>query len=203
VIKRAIHAVVLNVSLVLGAGFYFLAPTVYAFFSEVSMTYSLAPASFARSLPARLTARLFDRYDVNSPIADRFRRRFVCYLVDQGATRDPDCMHEIRRGQTVHGPPELRIASGTYLARFGFYRNDVCSAGQAQIHIATVGRFGRVLASYAGRIEPGDRIDLPFTLRVMDAALGPVEFRIVGESDCVLLSRVELSEISLPLADHH
>jgi hypothetical protein len=109
--------------------------------------------------------------------------------------RQPDCGHEIRSGQAVYGPPALRIASATYAARFEFGGNDVCSGGEAELHVATSGRFGKVLARYSGRIEPGSRIDLPFTLKLMQAALGPVEFRVAGRSNCVLLSRVDLNRL--------
>src|SRR5947207_12622922 len=100
--RRALHAGALNLLLVAGATFYFFAPTVYAYFSEVRMTYSRVPASFARTMPARVTARIFAQYNVHSPVAARLRSRAQCYLVDDGATRKADCAHEVGAGQSVH-----------------------------------------------------------------------------------------------------
>ncbi|MEO8678826.1 MAG: hypothetical protein ABI665_07260 [Vicinamibacterales bacterium] len=208
--RRAIHAVVLNLALVAGAAFYLLSPTVYAYFSEVSMSYSRVPAWFAATAPASMTARIFARYNAGSPIAARFRKRLPCYLVDAGARQNQDCAHDIGRGQLVYGPPNFKIPSGRYVAWFGFSRDEACAAGEVRLEVDTKwwsdsgggpsgGRFRKTLATYAGRIEPGDRIELPFTLKLVDAALGAVEFRAVGVSDCVLLSRIELNEIPAPL----
>lgn len=204
--RRAIHGVVVNLALVAGAMFYLLSPTVYAYFSEVSMSYSRVPEWLGTTASARITERLFARYNADSPVAARFRKHLPCYLADEGARQTQGCAHEIGRGQVVHGPPNLKITRGWYVARFEFSRDDVCSAGEARLEVDTkrrsdsgeggVERFGKVLATYTGRIEPGDRIELPLTLKSMDAALGAVEFRAFGLSGCVLLSRVELRELS-------
>jgi hypothetical protein len=203
--KRAIHGVVLDLALVAGAIGYLVSPTVYGYFSEVSMSYSQVPEWLGETPPARMTERMFARYNADSPVAARVRKRLPCYLVPDGATEHPDCTYEVGSGQAVYGPTNLKITSGRYVARFEF-SDDVCSAGEARLEVNTerwndsgdggLKRFGRVLATYTGRIEPGDRIELPFTLKLMDAALGAVEFRVHGLSDCVLLSRVELSELA-------
>jgi hypothetical protein len=204
--RRAIHGVVLNLALAAGAMFYLLSPTVYAYFSEVSMTYSRVPEWFASTAPAMVTERIFARYNADSPVAARVLKHLPCYLADAGATMHADCSHELGGGQLVYGPPDFKITSGSYIARFEFSRDGICSSGEVHLEVdterrsdstgdVTLGKLGKVLAAYTGRIEPGDRIELPFTLRLIDAALGDVEFRAVGLSQCVLLSRVELTEV--------
>jgi hypothetical protein len=108
----------------------------------------------------------------------------------------PDCSHEVFPGTVVRGPLSLKLVSGRYVARFGFTANARCATGNARLEVLTTGRFGRELASYTGRIEPGQRIDLPFHLTTMDAALGVVEFRVSGLSDCVLLSSAQWADAS-------
>ena len=188
--KRALHCVVLNAVLVTVSSFYVFSPTIFAYVSEVSMTYSHVPTWFAATAPARMTASLFGGYNATAPRAARFRRRLSCFLTDDGATRNRDCTHELRNGQSVSGPQNLKITSGLYSAHFDFSKNDLCSAGEARLQVIAVGRFGRVLADYGGRIEPGKSIELPFRLGLMDAALAAVEFRAIGVSDCVLLTAV-------------
>jgi hypothetical protein len=175
--------------------FYLLSPTVYAFFSEVRLSYSMVPKWFASTPPALLTASIFDRYNANAPRAARFKQHLSCYLTDHGATRHPGCLHEIHAGNVVYGPPMLKTASGHYIARFEFSgHNDVCSAGEARVEVATVGRFGRVLATYSGKIRPDERLELPFHLKLMDAALGALEFRVSGVSKCIMLTGVDWTE---------
>ena len=204
--SRAIHGVVLNLALVVGAGFYLLSPTVYAYFSEVSMTYSRVPEWFGRAAPATVTERIFARYNADSPVAARVLEHLPCYLADAGATVLADCSHELGSGQLVYGPPDLKITSGSYVARFEFSRDGICSSGEVHLEVdterrsdsaggVTLGKLGTVLAAYTGRIEPGDWIELRFSLTLIDAALGAVEFRAVGLSQCVLLRRVELTEV--------
>ena len=204
--RRAVHGVALNLALVAGAAFYLFSPTVYAYFSEVSMTYSRVPEWFATTVPATITERIFARYNAGSPVAARLRMRLPCYLADAGARFNPDCSHEVGTGQLVYGPANLKLARGSYVARFEFSRDDVCAIGEAYIKVDTVrrsdsggqltmARLGKALATYTGRIEPGDRIELPFTLPLTDAALGAIEFTMVGLSSCIVLSRIELTEV--------
>ena len=204
--SRKVHAVVLNLALAAGALFYLLSPTVYAYFSEVSMTYSRVPEWFGRTAPAMMTERIFSRYNGDSPVASRVRQHIPCYLADAGAKENRDCSHVIGLGQIVYGPPNLKLTSGQYVARFEFSRDGECAYGEAQLEVDTerrsdsggvlkLSRRGIVLATYTGRIAPGDRIELPFTLKLVDAALGAVEFKAVGLSSCVVLSQVELSEV--------
>jgi hypothetical protein len=187
--SRTSTAVVLNIALVALSTFYFLAPTVYTFFSEAQLSYANVPKWFATTEPARITAMFFDRYNATAPRAARFQRQLSCFLIDEGATRLPGCLHEIKTGQVVHGPPLLKIASGGYVAHFEFSENNVCSDGVVRLQVATAGKFGRVLADYSGHITPGQVIDLPFQLKLMDAALGAVEFRATSLDRCVLLKR--------------
>jgi len=190
VTRRGLLAIVLNVILVAASVFYLLAPTVYTFFSEAQLSYSKVPTWFAATAPARLTARFFDRYNVTAPRAERFQRQLSCFLADEGATRRAGCLHEIRPGQSVSGPTLLKIASGRYVAYFEFGDSDACSGGgDVQLQVRTPGRFGRVLADFSGYVAPGGRIELPFQLKLMDAALSAVEFRAAGVDRCVLLRR--------------
>jgi hypothetical protein len=84
----------------------------------------------------------------------------------------------------------LKISSGQYVAEFVFAENSGCAAGDARLQVGTVGKFGRVLSDYSGPMTPGRLVDLPFQLKLMDAALGAVEFRVVGLDGCALLQRV-------------
>jgi hypothetical protein len=193
--RPSIHALILNAALLTVSVFYLLSPTIFAYVSEVGMSYSSVPKWFAATAPARITARIFDRYNANPPRAVRFRQRLSCFLIDGGAKRNPGCTHEIRSGQRVYGPQDLKIASGLYSASFVFTANDVCSSGAARLQVATTGRFGRVLADYHGRIDAGRHIELPFRLSLMDAALAPVEFRAIGAAGCVRLSAVDWTQM--------
>lgn len=204
--SRAIHGGVLNLMLIAGATSYLVSPTVYAYFSEVSMTYSRVPEWFARTPPATMTEQMFGRYNAESPVAARLREHLPCYLADAGAGLNQDCSHILGVGQLVYGPPNLKLTRGGYVARFEFSRDDLCSIGEVHIEVDTqrradsggelpLGKRAKVLAAYTGRIKPGDLIELPFTLQLIDAALGAVEFRAIGLSNCVLLSRVELDEV--------
>jgi hypothetical protein len=191
VTARRLLAVVLNIVVVAVSVFYLLAPTVYTFFSEAQLSYSRVPKWFAATAPARITARFFDRYNATAPRAERFQRQLSCFLADEGATRRAGCLHEIRRGNVVSGPTMMKIASGQYVAYFEFGESDACSGGgEVQLQVRTPGRFGRVLADFSGPVTPGQRIELPFQLKLMDAALSAVEFRVVGVDRCVLLRRV-------------
>ena len=194
--KRTIHAVVLHVALVAASLFYVFAPMVYAYFSEVTLSYSRVPAWFARTVPARVTASVFSRYNVGSPIAARLQRRASCYFVDEGATPGARCTHAVRRGQATYGPPGLKLGAGMYVAGFEFSVSAGCSTGTADFDVATAGRFGNVLAHYRTEVRPGDRVELPFRLGQMDAAFGDVQFKVTGVSDCVLLLRVDWTTIS-------
>jgi len=187
---------VLNGVLVAGSTFYLLSPTVYTFFSEAQLSYSYVPKWFAATPPARIVATFFDSYNLNAPRAARFRRQMSCFVTDDGATRRPGCLHEIGAGQSLHGPTMLKVASGRYVAHFEFSDSDVCAVGAARLQVATTGRFRHVLADFIARITPGTRIDLPFQLKLMDAALGAVEFRVSGLDKCVLLARIDLTTLA-------
>jgi hypothetical protein len=188
--RRRLLAIVLNVVIVAASVFYLLAPTVYTFFSEAQLSYSRAPRWFATTAPARLTARFFDRYNATAPRAERFQRQLSCFLTDLGATRRAGCLHEIRPGEAVAGPAMLKIASGRYVAYFEFGDSEACpTGGEVRLQILTPGRFGRILADFSGRVSPGERIELPFQLKLMDAALSALEFRATGINECVLLRR--------------
>jgi hypothetical protein len=190
VTRRRLIAVVLNVVVAAASVFYLLAPTVYTFFSEAQLSYSRVPKWFADTDPARVTARFFDRYNVTAPRAARFQRQLSCFLVDEGAARRAGCLHEIRPTQAVAGPALLKIASGRYVAYFEFGDSDACpGGGEVQLQVRTQGQFGRVLADFSGPVVPGGRVELPFQLKLMDAALSAVEFRAVGVERCVLLRR--------------
>jgi hypothetical protein len=189
--RSTIHGMVLQTFLIAASFFYLLSPTIFAYVSEVSMSYSHVPRWFAATAPARITARIFDQYNANPPRAARFRQHLTCFLADDGAKRNAGCTHEIRSGQGVHGPQDLEIASGAYTARFAFLGNAGCASGNARIQVATTGRFGRVLADSEIRIDAGRQVELPFRLPLMDAALAPVEFSATGVSGCVLLAAVD------------
>jgi len=190
-VRRRLFAVVLNTVVVAVSLFYLLAPTVYTFFSEAQLSYSRVPKWFASTPPATLTARFFDRYNATAPRAERFQRQLSCFLADEGATRRAGCLHEIRPGQSVSGPTLLKIASGRYIAYFELGDSEACSGGgEVRLQVRTPGRFGRVLADFSGRVTPGGRIELPFQLKLMDAALSTVEFSVAGLDRCVLLRRV-------------
>ena len=201
--RRALHLVVLDLSLVAAAAFYLLSPTVYAYVSEVSMSYALLPPSLARTLPAGLTARLYERYNVKSPVAARLRLEGVCYFKDEGAKRDPGCTHEIGGGQSAFGPSDLKLSAGLYAAHFDFSGNDVCMEGDAELAVEMLGPFARVLARSVNHIEPGKRFDVPFTLTLRDASFGTVEFRVSGRSGCVLLSGLDWNNLPIVIPASH
>jgi len=189
-----LHAWVLCALLAAGSVFYLFAPGVYAYFSEAGMSYGTVPKWFATTPSARITARVFDRYNARAPRASRFNSQLSCFLSDDGAKRRPGCTHELTAGRGVHGPTSLKIASGAYVAHFDFAASDGCAAGEALLQVVTTGRFGRVLAEYSGPVSPGERVELPFHLKSMDAALGAVEFRATGIRGCALLGFVDWME---------
>jgi hypothetical protein len=176
-------------TLVLASLFYALSPTVYAYFSEIWMEYSLVPAALARTPAAVATARYFDAYNANAPRAQAFQRELSCYLAGEHGAAPSGCVVEVQPGARVQGPPDLKISSGRYIGVFAFASNDHCGGGDARIEIDVDGRFGRVLNSLESTIRPGEKLEIPFHVRLMDAALGTVSFRISGESGCVLLTR--------------
>ncbi len=186
---RTLLAIPLHIVLAAVSVFYLLAPTVYTFFSEAQLSYSKSPVWFASTAPAQMTARFFDRYNATAPRAARFQRQLSCFLTDEGASRRAGCLHEIRPRDTVYGPPLLKIASGRYIAYFAFSETDACSGGSAHLQVLTPGPYGRVLADYSGPFAPGQKIELPFQLKLMDAALSPLEFRVSGDDGCVVLQR--------------
>jgi hypothetical protein len=186
---RTLLAISLDIALAAVAVFYLLAPTVYTFFSEAQLSYSKSPRWFASTAPARLTAQFFDRYNASAPRAARFQRQLSCFLADEGASRRAGCLHEIRARDAVYGPPLLKIASGHYVASFAFSETAACSGGSAHLQVLTPGRYGRVLAEYSGSFASGQTIELPFQLKLMDAALSPLEFRVSGLDGCLVLQR--------------
>ena len=192
---RTVHAVVLSVFLVMASAFYLISPAVYAYFSEVEMTSQITPTRLARTTPARLTAFAFDRYNVNAPRTARFKLYLSCFLMTTDAKRIANCGHEVRPGQSVYGPFNLKLVSGRYVARFDFSGNDACGGGEAKIEVVTTGGLGRILALYEGQMPPGKHLEVPFELKMMDAALGAVEFRTFGLSRCVVLERVDWSSV--------
>ena len=195
--ERTVHAALLSAALIVASIFFLFAPVVYAYFSEVSLSYSRVPAWFARTVPARATASLFSRYNVDSPIAPKLHRRATCYFIDEGATPGPRCTHEVRRGQAAYGPEGLKLAPGPYVAGFELSGSAGCStAGTADFEVSTAGRFGKALARHRPwDVRPGDRVEVPFVLGPLDAAFGNVEFKVTGVSDCVLLRRVDWNTI--------
>lgn len=184
--------------LVAASAFYVVAPTVFAYVGEVMMTYSYVPQGFARSPQTRVTARLFADYNARDPRTPRLKRSLPCLLVDRGAKENPQCAHELRPGDSISGPSNLWIPRGVYSAEFDYSQNPGCRGGEAELQVATAGRFGQVLADFTGRMEGSGRIDLPFRLHLMDAALAPVEFRVTGRSGCVLLTWITWRDIPQP-----
>jgi hypothetical protein len=194
--KRAAHTTAISVALAAAALFYLCAPTVYAYFSEVRLSYSRVPAWLIRTIPARLTADLFADYSDNSPLAARFRQRGTCMLDDEGARRMPGCLHEIRRDGRAYGPAALKLSRGRYLARFEFVAGESCSGGgEARIEVAATGRFGKPLAGYAGAIQPPQRVDVPFTVKPIDAGFSDIRFTITGTAGCSILRRLDVEEL--------
>jgi hypothetical protein len=177
--------------------FYLGAPTVYAYFSEVRLSYGRVPAWFIRTLPARATTRIFADYNDESPLSARFRRDASCTLADAGARRMPGCQHEIRAGGRASGPAALKLAPGVYLARFVFSKAESCTdGGEVLLEVAATGRFGKRLAGYVGRITPPERIDVPFTVKPIDAGFSDIQFAAIGSAGCVVLRRLELEELA-------
>src|SRR3954465_7307105 len=131
--RSKIHRIVLNAFLVAASIFFLLSPTIFAYVSEVSMSYARVPKWFAATAPARITARIFDRYNANPPRAARFRQHLTCFLADEGAKRNVGCTHGIRGGERVHGPQELEMTRGSYAARFAFLGNAVCGSGDVRL----------------------------------------------------------------------
>jgi hypothetical protein len=192
--RRTIHGVILNAVLLVGSAFYLLSPGVFAYVGEVRMTYGYLPIRLARTAPARITARLFDRYNANNLRTARLKARLSCYLSDDGATPTPHCGHELRNGQSVAGPPTLKLPSGLYLAQFKFGARNGCSKGDTRIQVLTLGQLGAVQAEDTAAVEPGTVLSLPFRVHLMDAALSEVEFKAIGISGCVLLTSVDWVE---------
>jgi hypothetical protein len=192
--QRATHALVLNIVLGVTSLFYLFAPAVYAYFSEVGMSYSRVPKWFAATPPAGITARIFDRYNLHAPRAASFRAHLSCYLREDGGRAE--CAHALTAGRTFEGPESLRVPSGWYEVRFGFSGNDRCPRGEARLQVTTAGRFGRVLREHTGRIEPGTSVEMLFHLKPLEAALNTVEFRATGISGCVILDSVDWTEQS-------
>jgi len=191
--KRAAHTAAISAALVAAALFYLGAPAVYAYFSEVRLSYSRVPAWFVKTAPARLTAAVFATYNDDSPLAARFRTRASCALADDGAGRLPGCLHEIRAGSRVSGPPALKLSPGLYLARFEFAEAESCTGGgEAHLEVAATGRFGRLLASFAAGIRPPERVDVPFTVKPLDAGFSDIRFDAAGSTGCVVLRRLDL-----------
>jgi hypothetical protein len=194
--KRAAHTLAISAALVVAALFYLAAPTVYAYFSEARLSYSLLPAWFVRTVPARLTARIFADYSDNSPLAARFRTRGSCALADDGARRVPGCAHEIRAGGRAYGPAALKLPPGRYLARFQFVEEESCTGdAEARLEVAAIGRFGKLLATYAVEIRPPQRIDVPFTVRPVDAGFSDIQFAVAGAAGCTVLRRLDLQDL--------
>jgi hypothetical protein len=196
VLKRAAHTLAISVALAAAALFYICAPTVYAYFSEVRLSYSRVPAWFIRTEPARLTASLFADYNKDSPLVARFRRRASCALVDDAAQRLPDCAHELRDGSRVYGPSALKLTTGFYGARFEFSATASCTGGELRLGITATGRFGKLLASHSVRIQPPERVDVPFTVKPIDAGFSDIEFSAAGIAGCVVLRRLDLEELT-------
>jgi hypothetical protein len=192
---RAIVAAAVNLVLAAGSVFYLLAPTVYTFDDEAQLSYAWSPRWFASTAPARVTAQFFDRYNASAPRAAQFQQRLSCFLTDARASRRTGCLHELRAGDSVSGPPLLKIASGRYLAYFSFATTNACRKGLANLQVRTPGRFGRVLADFSGPLAAGQRLELPFQLQLMDAALSPLEFRVSGLDGCVVLEQAGWTEV--------
>jgi hypothetical protein len=192
-----VHGAVIGAALAAASLFYLGAPTVYAYFSEVRLSYSRVPAWFIRTAPARLTASLFANYNDDSPLAARFRTSASCVLTDAGARRLPGCLHEIRTDGRVYGPAALKLSPGQYLARFAFSEGNSCGGGTARLEVVATGRFGKRLAGYSGPVTPPERIDVPFTVRPVDAGFSDIQFAATGMTGCVVLRRLDLEELHL------
>jgi hypothetical protein len=177
--------------------FYLGAPTVYAYFSEVRLSYSRVPGWLIRGAPARLTAALFANYNDDSPLAARFRSSAACSLADEGARRLAGCAHEIRAGDRAAGPPALKLSPGLYLARFDFAEAGSCTGGgEVRLEVAATGRFGKRLAGYSAGVRAPGRFDVPFTVKPMDAGYSDIRFAATGVAGCVVLRRLELEELA-------
>jgi hypothetical protein len=197
VFKRAAHTAAISAALAAAALFYLGAPTVYAYFSEVRLSYARGPAWIIRTLPARATTRIFAEYNHDSPLAARFRVRASCTLADDGARRMPGCAHEIRAGGRVSGPAALKLSPGVYLARFAFSEAESCTdGGEARLEVTATGRFGKLLAGYGGRIIPPERVDVPFTVKPIDAGFSDIQFAARGSAGCIVLRRLDLEELA-------
>jgi len=196
VVKRAAHTVAISVALAAAALFYVCAPTVYAYFGEVRLSYSRVPAWFIRTAPARLTVNLFADYNGDSPLVARFKRRGSCSLADDAAPRSADCAHELRTGSRVYGPSALKLTPGLYQARFGFSTNGSCAGGQLRLGIAATGRFGKLLASHSVAVHAPDRVDMPFTVKPIDAGFSDIEFSAAGIAGCVVLVGLDLEQLN-------
>jgi len=195
VLKRAAHTFAISVALATASLFYICAPTVYAYFSEVRLSYSRVPAWFIRTAPARLTASLFAGYNEYSPLVARFRKRASCALTDDAARRLADCAHELTRGSRVYGPSALKLIPGSYVARFDFSATGSCTGGELRLGITATGRFGKLLASHSVRIQPPERIDVPFTVKPIDAGFSDIQFAAAGATGCFILRRLDLEEL--------
>jgi len=195
--KRAAHTIAISAALTAAALFYLGAPTVYAYFSEARLSYArVVPGWFIRTAPARLTARLFAHYSAESPLAARFRTRGTCVFDDDGARRMPGCLHELSRGGRAYGPAALKLSPGRYLARFAFAEGESCTGGgEAHLEVTATGRFGRPLASYSGGVKPPERIDVPFTVRPLDAGFSDIQFAATGLTGCAVLRRLDLEDL--------
>jgi hypothetical protein len=196
VVKRAAHTVAISAALAAAALFYICAPTVYAYFGEVRLSYSRVPAWFVKTAPARVTVNLFADYNEDSPLAARFRRRASCALADDAARRLADCAHELRTGSRVYGPTALKLTPGLYLARFGFSTAGSCTGGELRLGISATGRFGKLLASHTVRVHAPDRIEMPFTVKPIDAGFSDIEFSAAGLAGCVVLVRLDLEQLN-------
>jgi hypothetical protein len=197
VLRRAAHTTAISLALAAATLFYLGAPTVYAYFSEVGLSYARVPAWFIRAGPARLTANIFAEYSADSPLAARFRTQAACTLEDDGARRLPGCLHELRRGGRTSGPAALKLSPGRYLARFAFSEEESCTGGgEVGLEVTATGRFGRLLAAYSGPVKPPERVDVPFTVRPIDAGFSDVHFAAVGISGCVVMRRLDLEDLS-------
>jgi hypothetical protein len=188
---------VIVAALTASALFYLGAPTVYAYFSEVRLSYSRVPAWFIRTAPARLTASIFADYNDDSPLAARFRTRASCSLADEGGVRRlPGCAHEIRAGGRASGPAALKLSLGLYLARFEFAEAEACTGGgEARLEVVASGRFGKLLAGYSGPVKPPERVDVPFTVKPIDAGFSDIQFAATGTAGCFVLRRLDLEEL--------
>ena len=196
VLKRAVHTFAISVVLATAALFYTCAPTVYAYFSEVRLSYSRVPDWFIKTAPARLTASLFADYSEYSPLVAGFRKRASCALTDDAARRLADCAHEVNSGSRVYGPSALKLIPGLYVARFEFSATESCTGGELRLGITATGRFGKLLASHSVRIQPPQRIDVPFTVKPIDAGFSDIEFSASGIAGCVVLRRLDFEGLN-------